>query len=58
MPVITETLQLAPWPCTMVEHDTRTHTVFRCSERPIYTPAGVQPATMDLLHAATTWLGR
>jgi hypothetical protein len=41
-----------------LERDTRAHTVFRCRERPIYTPAGVQPATRDLLHAVMTWLGR
>jgi hypothetical protein len=41
-----------------LERDTRAHTVFRCRERPIYTPAGVQPATRDLLHAVNTWLGR
>jgi len=41
-----------------LERGTRAHTVFRCRERPIYTPAGVQPATRDLLHAVMTWLGR
>ena len=40
-----------------LERDTRAP-VLRCCERPIYTPAGVQPATKDLLHAVMTWLGR
>ena len=56
------------WLCTVqvepttllprLERDTRARTVFRCRERPIYTPAGVQPATRDLLRAVNTWLGR
>ena len=41
-----------------LERDTRARTVFRCRERPIYTPAGVQPAIRDLLRAVNTWLGR
>ena len=43
---------------TPLVRDATAHTVFRCRERPIYTPTGAQPTTRDLLRAVNTWLGR